>query len=613
MSPIKDYAIVGDGRSAALVSRRGSIDWLCWPRFDSASLFGAILDERAGFWRIAPAGRATSERRYVDDSNVLETTFRTDRGRWILTDLMPAASEREKGDSLEPEREILRRAQCLEGEAEVEMVFAPRPGYGRERPRLRKFGEGCRVETSDGTLFLRTRMEITNPADATVVGRIVLRAGQSVDASLSYAIDEPAILVPLGPRTDHVIARTVRWWKQWVSGLKYEGPCREDVVRSALALKLLVFAPSGAVIAAPTTSLPERIGGDLNWDYRYTWLRDASMTVRAMFHTGFEPEGAAFVAWLLHATRLTRPELRILYDVYGNRPPQEHTLELAGHCGSKPVRLGNAADEQLQLDVYGEVIDAATHFAERGGSFDGETRRMLRAFGLYVCRHWQRPDEGIWEPRSGRSHHTHSRLLCWTALDRLLALHRTGRLPRIPLEMFEKNRAMIRREIEERAWNPTLGTYAAVLGGTDVDATALLLPWYGFESASSPRMQATYRHVVARLGAGGGLLYRYRNEDAPKEGAFGICSFWGVEFLAMAGRLDEAEQTLRQLCGHRNDVGLFGEQIDPETGDALGNFPQGFTHVGLVNAALTLQESREKGAASGVRGREELRAMGGAR
>ena len=237
----------------------------------------------------------------------------------------------------------------------------------------------------------------------------------------------------------------------------------------------------------------------------------------------------------------------ILYGIYGNHPRKEHTLNhLAGYAGSKPVRIGNGAADQLQLDVYGEVIDAAAHFAGQGGSFDGETRRMLRAFGEYVCRHWQEPDEGLWEPRSGRRHHTHSRLLRWTALDRLLALHRTGHLPRLPLDLFEKNRAMIRRQIEERAWNEELGSYAAVLGGSDLDASTLLLPWYGFESAASPRMKATYRRIFEQLGAGGGLLYRYRKDDSRGEGAFGICSFWGAEFLALEV---EASTKPSRSCG----------------------------------------------------------------
>jgi GH15 family glucan-1,4-alpha-glucosidase len=288
---------------------------------------------------------------------------------------------------------------------------------------------------------------------------------------------------------------------------------------------------------------------------------------------------------------LTRPELRILYDVYGHAPPVERTLDrFGGYCGSRPVRVGNAATAQLQLDVYGEVIDAVTHLVAEGGRLDKETRRMLSAYGQYVCRNWQRPDEGIWEPRSGKAHHTHSRLLCWTALDRLLTLHAHGHLRGAPAAAFEYNRAMIRREIEARSWNQELQSYTAQLGADDLDASLLLLAWFGFHDAASPRMTHTYVRIRDQLGAGGPLLYRYRSRESAGEGAFGICSFWGAEYLALGGgSVEEAKNAFAQLCAYGNDVGLFAEEIDPRTGDALGNFPQAFTHVGLINAALSLQ------------------------
>lgn len=588
---IQDYAIIGDCRSAALVSREGSIDWLCWPRFDSPSVFGALLDPQAGHWRIAPTAPFKTERRYVDETNVLETRFRTETGSLLLIDLMPVASEEEKRRHLLPEHEILRLVECEKGEVEIEILFDPRPRYAQRTVRARDAGKfGIRVETGYGLLTLQSSVPMTLLGDGRAHATARLRAGEALDFSLTFSVEWPAVLPPLGQRTRQAIARSVTWWERWASRLKYDGPGRAAVIRSALVLRLLFYAPSGAIVAAPTTSLPERVGGDLNWDYRYCWLRDAALTVRALFGLGCTEEAEAFVSWLIHSTRLTRPELRILYDIYGNAPERERTLDhLAGYRSSRPVRIGNAAFGQLQLDVYGEVIDAVTHFVCTDGTLDRETRNMLCAFGDYVCRNWQKPDEGIWEPRSGRYNNTHSRVLCWTALDRLLELHAHGHLPEAPVSDFQKNRDAIRREVEERAWNPRLESYAARLDTDELDASLLLLPWYGFDKASSYRMRQTYARIRERLGAGAGLLYRYRTGESPGEGAFGICSFWGAEYLALGGgTAAEAQEVFERLIGYANDLGLFAEEIDPETGDALGNFPQAFTHVGLINAALSL-------------------------
>ena len=504
---------------------------------------------------------------------------------------MPVASEEDKGRLLLPDHEILRVAECVRGEIEIEMQCAPRPDYGRRPGRIRHAGRlGVRVEMGADLLVLRSDLPLDISADGQVRGTARLRAGDAVHTSLTFADDWPAVLPPLGDWSRAAIARSVGWWQDWASRLRYDGPRRDMVIRSALALKLLVYAPSGAVVAAPTTSLPERMGGDLNWDYRFCWLRDAAFTVRALFALGCSTEAEAFVNWLLHATRLTQPELRILYDVHGNAPGEERILEgFAGYHGSLPVRIGNGAAGQRQLDVYGEVIEAVVYFVKAGGTLDRDTERTLCAFGEYVCRHWQEPDEGIWEPRSGAAHNTHSRVLCWTALDRLLQLHAQGHLTRAPAAMFQKNRELIRGEVEARAWNPDLGSYVAQLGGDRLDATLLLLPWYGFEDAGTDRMRGTYARVREMLGAGDALLYRYRTEDSPGEGAFGICSFWGAEYLALGGGTpEEARDLFEQLCGYANDVGLFAEEIEPSTGAALGNFPQAFTHVGLINAAVSL-------------------------
>ena len=599
---IGDYAVIGDGKSAGLVGRDGSIDWLCWPRFDSPSIFGALLDPTAGRWRIAPTAPFRTQRHYIQDTNVLQTRFDTGSGSLLLTDLMPVASEEEKARVLTPEREILRLIECERGEVEIEWSFEPRASYGLRPIPISKAGQlGLRAQTAAGLLTLRTDLPLDASAHGRAGGRARLTAGNRAHASLTFAADGPAVLPPLGDWSRAALARTIDWWRTWASRAQYDGPCREMVVRSALALRLMVYAPSGAVVAAPTTSLPERIGGPLNWDYRFCWLRDASLTVRALSGLGYMDEAHAFVNWLLHATRLTQPALRVLYDVHGNQPPDERIQDhLAGYRESRPVRTGNLAVEQRQLDVYGEVIDAVTHFVREGGTLDRETEGVLRAWGEYVCRHWDQPDEGIWEPRTGRADHTHSRVLCWVALDRLLHLHAQDQVRWAPTAKFEANREAIRRQVEARAWNPVLQSYVAELDGDQTDATLLLLAWYGFEPAGSERMRGTYRRIRERLGAGhaSGLLYRYRSQSLPEdagqpdsagEGAFGICSFWGVEYLALGGgTVEEARELFERLCGYANDVGLFAEEIDPGSGAALGNFPQAFTHVGLINAALSL-------------------------
>jgi GH15 family glucan-1,4-alpha-glucosidase len=590
---IGDYAVIGDGRSAAIIGRDGSIDWLCWPRFDSPSIFGAILDPAAGRWRIAPVESFRAERQYIQNTNVLQTRFETGGGTLVLTDLMPVADEKDKDRFLMPEREILRIIQCERGEVELELLFDPRPNYGLDKPRRRHAGPlGLRVETGTGLLVLRTDIPVHLEPDGVARGCARLTASAAAHASLTFASDGPAVLPPLGEWSRAALERTVKWWKGWASRIQYDGPRRDAVIRSALALKLMVYAPSGAVVAAPTTSLPERIGGPLNWDYRYCWLRDASLTVRALLGLGYPDEAHAFTSWLLQATRLTQPELRVLYDVHGNRPPPERILDrLSGYRASRPVRIGNAAMAQRQLDVYGEVIDAVTHFVREGGTLDRHSERLLCRLGEYVCRHWDEPDEGIWEPRSGRRNNTHSRVLCWTALDRLLQLHAQDHLSDAPIGKLLDNREAIRLQVETRAWNPELRSYVARLDGHELDATLLLLAWYGFEAADSERMRSTYQTIRARLGAGDGLLYRYDTGDSPGEGAFGICCFWAAEYLALGGgTAEEARELFEHLCDYANDVGLFAEEIDPTTGAALGNFPQAFTHVGLINSALSLAQ-----------------------
>lgn len=582
---ISDYGVVGDCRTAALISRNGSLDWLCWPRFDSPSIFAALLDrDRGGHWVIAPAGEYTVRRHYIHDTNVLETEFTSPSGTIVLTDLMPIP---ENSTCIEPDHEIIRHIECKRGEMEIQSCFQPRPHYAERTPTIHQFGRtGLRVDCGRGIYWLFSTVPFAIDGSSASM-RTRLRAGEHVSFSFSYSEDAPSVLPVLENVRDRM-AMCIHWWKNWSAKARYDGDFRDEVLRSALALKLMSFILSGAIVAAPTTSLPEKIGGSLNWDYRFCWLRDASLTIRAMLELGYDEEASQFLDWMLHATRLTQPELRVLYTVYGNQAPKERKSRiLRGYKSSAPVRIGNAARDQLQLDVYGEVIDAAAQFAFKDGYLDREMRKTLVGFGNYVVKHWNQPDEGIWEPRSGTADHTHSRLLCWTALDRLITLQEQGKLNGFNVEEYKRERTEIEREIKTRGWNERLQSYVSTLDGEHLDSSLLLLSWYGFEKPDSPRMLSTYRAIREKLGAPEGLLYR--NENDSGEGTFAICSFWEAEYLALGGgSAKDCRDLLSKLLKYRNDLGLYGEEIDPHTGDALGNFPQAFTHVGFIGAALSL-------------------------
>ena len=579
-----DLGVVGNSAIAALIDRRGRIVWSCFPRLDGDPVFhgllGASLQGDEGVFEIDLQGYIRSERRYWPNTAILETILEAEDGSKVrIVDFVPRFKM--YGRIFRPAM-LMRSVEPLVGSPMIKVRIRPSYDYGRERP-----------ETTRGSNTIRYHL-----------GNQVLRLTTDGSPGLirdevPFILERPLTLIlgpdetlPEAPATlfGKFCENTADYWREWVRYLAIPFEWQDVVIRAAITLKLCAYEETGGIVAALTTSIPEYGASGRTWDYRYCWLRDASLTVRALFGLGFDDEAEAFVSWLLHSTRLTQPRLRVLYDVYGNAPARERELDhLGGYFGSRPVRVGNAADEQLQLDVHGEVVDAVAHFVRRGGRLDLETERMLVSFGDYVCRRWTEPDEGIWESRSGRRHHIHSLVLCWVALDNLLRLHDQGHLAGIPVERFARTRDRIRREVETRAWNPRLRAYVSELEGETVDASALLIAWYGFEPPDSERMRLTYARIREELGAGGGLLYRYRSADSPGEAAFGICSFWGAEYLALGGgSVEEAQDLLETLCGYANEVGLFGEEIDPVRRVAAGNFPQAFTHVGLVNAALTL-------------------------
>ena len=600
---IQDYAIIGNGRSAALVSNRGAIDWLCWPRFDSAAIFAAILDPKiGGHWSVRPAQQSNTSRRYIDNTNVLETEFVTASGKIVVTDFMPVTSEEKKRRLLWPEHELVRQIRCQEGEIETMVDFRPRLDYGRTAPNIKNGGKlGWKIDFGTGAFILVSEIELDcfkqsslgeAAACEALLCKVVLKAGQSVAFSFSYSAEAPAVVPPPGASIAEKLKLTIDWWRSWAGQSKYRGPYQRQVTRSALVLKLLSYGPSGAIVAAPTTSLPEAPGGDLNWDYRFAWLRDAASTVHALFGLGYQDDAKAFVDWLLHATRLTRPELRILYDVFGERAmPERQLSHLSGFAGSRPVRIGNAASGQLQLDVYGEVVEAVSHFIGENEKLDHEMQKMLRQCAEFVCEHWCEPDNGMWEYRDKRRPYTHSRLMCWVALDRILQMNARGQLRKVHTKRCEAERARIREQIEREAWNAKLETYVQAFGGEHVDANALLLTYHGFADASSPRMRQTHARVREKLSRRRGLVYRNERSLELREGAFALCSFWEVDFLARSGRLEEAREIFEAALDFANDVDLFAEEIDPETGDALGNFPQAFTHLGVITAALSLRDA----------------------
>jgi GH15 family glucan-1,4-alpha-glucosidase len=594
---IQDYAVIGDGRSAALISREGSLDWLAWPQFDSASIFAAILDrDVGGLWSISCPARTEVTRRYVVDTNVLETRFAGPDGIAVLTDFMPVATEEQKREVLWPEHELIRRVECRSGEVTLDVRFDPRPDYGRSNATFKNGGTlGWRMEFGRSLLALRSSVTLALDPKGGLSAEVKLAAGESAEFSLTFSTEGPAVLAPLD-LVRQKLELTIAWWQTWARRGNYDGPYREEVMRSLLVLKALSFAPSGAIVAAPTTSLPERLGGSLNWDYRFAWLRDAAYTVRALAGLGYSEDAQAFVSWLLHSTRLTRPELRVLYDVYGRTTPAEKELpHLRGYANSAPVRIGNGAQHQLQLDVYGEVLEALSHFLSEEEELDRETQKMLRQIGKYVCEHWRQPDSGIWEPRGELQRYTHSRLLCWVALDRLLELQQRGLLRKVDTKKLSRERELIRNEITELGWNAEIETYTQIFGGDTVDASLFFLALYDFEDAGSERMERTYGRIREQLVPRPGLVYRNEESLTSGEGVFVVCSFWEVDFLARGGgSLKEAHSAFRTAAAYANDAGLFAEEIDPATGDALGNFPQAYSHLGMINAAISLQEREER-------------------
>jgi GH15 family glucan-1,4-alpha-glucosidase len=603
--PLSAYGLIGDCRSAALVGRDGSIDWLCLPRFDDPSLFGRILDARkGGHWQIAPRGPYQATTRYRDRTNLLFTTFATRTGRVALTDFMPLHRETIAHHARpHPHPRLVRLVECLTGEMTLHNDMAPAPDYGRNGAVPLAAHDG-RLHADAGRLHICIRGSggIDAPQQT-----FTLRAGEAVAYALIASDSQDCDDQPWTVERARVLLRETRefWWR-WIGTVRYDGPYQEPVWRSALALKLMTYSPTGAIIAAPTTSLPELIGGERNWDYRFTWLRDAAFTLYAFFQLGLTDEAHAFFDWLarIGIGGSDHPGVDNLYTLDGGRNAHEYTLDhLEGYRGSRPVRIGNGAARQLQLDVYGEVMDSAYLYARFGGGITQQLWKELRAIVDLAIARWEEPDSSIWEVRGGERHFTYSKVMCWTAVDRGLRIAERYGLPH-DAERWRTARTRIHRRVVAEGFSTRLNAFTQSLGSEVLDASLLRMLQVRFLPDRDPRLAGTVDAIAERLREGV-LVRRYRSHETQDglpggEGAFLLCSFWLVDAYAHLGRLEEAERLFERLLSLQAGCGLFSEEADGRTGDLLGNYPQAFTHLALVGAAVNIERLRHR--QLGVRG-----------
>lgn len=581
---IGDYALIGDCETAALVGADGSIDWLCWPRFDSDACLAALVGEPSnGFWRIAPTAYSKVSRRYCPGTLILETVFEDEAGAVKVTDFMPPRSEAPH---------LVRLVEGLRGRMPMRMTLALRFGYGRVAPWVTRDAGGLRAVAGPDMVLLRTSVTLRDE-DFTTVADFGVAAGQTVAFVLSH---QPSHLSPPEPIEPFAARdRTERFWRDWLSQHKVAGPFTEAVERSLLTLKAMTYAPTGGLVAAPTTSLPERIGGERNWDYRFCWVRDATLTLLALMNSGFYDEAASWRDWLQRAVAGRPEEMQIMYGLAGERRLTEWTVPwLGGNQGSRPVRIGNAAHNQFQLDVFGELMDTF-HQARVGGlATTPDLWDLQLALIDHVGKVWREPDEGIWEVRGPRQAFTYSRAMAWVAVDRAIKSAEAFDLA-APLPAWRSLRREIHADVWANGYDAARGTFTQTYGAPHLDASLLLLAQIGFLEPSDPAFVGTVEAVERELVIDG-FVQRYhtaRTDDGlpPGEGAFLACSFWLADAYAMIGRMEEAQALFQRLLAVRNDVGLLAEEYDPRAGRFLGNFPQAFSHIALVNTAANLSHA----------------------
>ncbi|HEX6475906.1 MAG TPA: glycoside hydrolase family 15 protein [Acidimicrobiales bacterium] len=581
---IEDYGIIGDTHTAALVGRNGSIDWLCLPRFDSQACFARLLgDDENGYWQIAPAGtvRAT-RRRYRGDSLVLDTEFDTDEGTVRLIDCMPVR---------ERHPEVTRLVEGVRGRVQMRMDLVMRFDYGRVRPWVRRIDGRLTATAGPEALCLWTPLH-THGEDFTTVAEFSVGEGQRVPFMLAFYPSHQT--PPRPPDAHYVVLDAEQYWQEWADRCTYGGDWGEAVGRSLLTLKALTYAPTGGIVAAATTSLPEQLGGIRNWDYRYCWLRDATLTLDSLMVAGYQEEAASWRDWLLRAVAGDPADLQIMYGPAGERRLSEYELDwLGGYEGASPVRVGNAASGQYQLDVYGEVMDALYLARERDIEPQPAAWDLQLKLMEFLESGWRKPDDGIWEMRGPQRHFTHSKVMAWVAMDRAIkSAERYG--VKGPLDRWRALRQEIHEEVLAKGWNADVGAFTQYYGAKELDASVLMMPLVGFMPATDPRMEGTIDAISREL-VSDGLVLRYQAADASHvdglsggEGAFLSCSFWLAENLALSGRHAEARALFERLLGLANDLGLLAEEFDTKAGRLVGNFPQAFSHMSLVSAAQCL-------------------------
>ncbi len=601
--PIEEHGLIGNMRTAALVGINGAIDWLCWPKFDSPSVFAALLDdEKGGVFQIAPAdGGVTQRQLYWPETNVLITRFLAEEGVVEVIDYMPVGARKKE----RARTRLIRRVESIRGKMPVRMVCRPAFDYARTAHKTEITGHGAAFRARMGRgLGLSTHVPLgCAPEGDGVEALFTLEQGERASFVLEDLTGDDLPVPPLDPEEENdLLERTIGYWRQWLGHCTYEGRWREQVYRSALALKLMTYEPTGAIIAAPTCSLPEDVGGERNWDYRYTWVRDAAFTVYGFMRIGFTEEAAAFLEWIRARCEDGLPQ--IVYSIDGETDLSEEELDhLSGYRGSKPVRIGNGAYDQLQLDIYGELLDAVYLSNKYRTPISYDYWTTLKRFIDWVCENWQRPDAGLWEVRGGDQHFVYSKLMCWVALDRALRLAEKRSFP-APTEHWRSTRDEIYHTIMEKGWDEERGAFVQHFDSDVLDASNLIMPLVFFMSPNDPRMLRTL-DAVCRAPSEGGLLfdslvYRYNTrhvEDGMQgdEGTFNMCTFWLVEALTRAGRtepqrLKEARLIFEKMLGYANHLGLYGEETGA-CGETLGNFPQAFTHLALISAAFNLDRT----------------------